>query len=138
VALATLLAMVLPMLVQPASVMAEFVQGPAVAPQLQAQSGPTDLTLTNTGPGHSVNGFIANASNPFNPATDPYPPSNPTSGWSTKNESFAGVILATPAGGPRDSLKLYCIDIDTSTSINYNYALGTWDNANVPRAGYVA
>ena len=134
--LAALVAVALPTLVQPASVAAEYVEGSAPAPLLQA--GPTDLTLTNTGPGHRVDGFIADASNPFNPANDPYPPSNPTTGWTEKDESFAGVILGTPAGGPNDSLKLYCIDIRTPTGISYDYSLGTWDTANVPRAGYVA
>ena len=35
-------------------------------------------------------------------------------------------------------MTLYCIDINTDTYIGNGYALGTWDDANVPNVGYVA
>ena len=100
----------------------------------------TELRLTSTGSGTSVNGFIAERSNPFDPVTDGYPTCGPTttcSGFASKNESFAGVIHALPIGGG-DELSLYCIDINTDTFIGYGYHLGTWDAATVPNVGYVA
>jgi Domain of unknown function (DUF5979)/Thioester domain len=97
----------------------------------------TQMTLTSTGAGHSVDGFIANADNPFDSATQPYPTTNPVSGFTPKNESFAGIINGTPTGGG-SNLELYCIDILTSTYIGFGYELGTWDSANVPNVGFVA
>ena len=88
----------------------------------------TDLVLTRTGPGTSVTGFIANTSNPFDPVGEGYPSANPPVGpatgpdWSTKDESFAGVIHAVPAGGGAE-LSLYCIDINTATYIGYRVRL---------------
>jgi hypothetical protein len=97
----------------------------------------TQLVLTATGPGQSVTGFIADSSNPFEPVIDGYPPSNPTTGFSPKNEDFAGVVYAQPPGGGTRE-KLYCIDINTGTFIDFGYLLGTWDAANVPNVGYEA
>jgi hypothetical protein len=96
----------------------------------------TQLTLSATGPGDSVTGFRANPSNPFDPATDPYPPVDPTDGFTASVEGFAGVIYATSSDGTPE--RLYCIDIGTNTWIGIGYVLGTWNEANVPHVGYVA
>ncbi|MGB8876510.1 MAG: hypothetical protein WCD11_09350, partial [Solirubrobacteraceae bacterium] len=95
------------------------------------------MRVTDWYPGQSVNGFIADPSNPFDPVADGYPAQNPTDGWSTKNEGFAGVIHGTPPGGGAP-LNLYCIDINTDTWGGIGYALGTWDASNVRNVGYVA
>ncbi len=95
------------------------------------------MTMTGVGPGQSVTGFVADASSPFEPVRDGYPPSNPTQGFTFKNESFAGIIHGTPVGGGKQ-LDLYCIDLSTTTSLGDGYALGTWDAANVPNVGYIA
>jgi Domain of unknown function (DUF5979)/Thioester domain len=95
------------------------------------------MTVTDWYPGQSVNGFIADPSNPFDPVADGYPADNPTTGWSAKDEGFAGVIHGTPTGGGAP-LNLYCIDINTDTWGGIGYALGTWDASNVKNVGYVA
>jgi TQXA domain-containing protein len=97
----------------------------------------TELTFTSLGPGQGVTGFIANASNPFDPVKDGYPASNPTSGFTPHNLGFAGILHGTPTGGGAQ-LSLYCIDIHTETNIGIGYELGTWDAATVPNVGYVA
>ena len=97
----------------------------------------TDLILRDLGSGQSVQGYIANPGNPFDPVADGYPVSNPGVGWRRQDESFAGVILGRPVGGGAD-LKLYCIDINTETRIGYGYFLGSWDASNVKNVGYVA
>ena len=96
----------------------------------------TEMTFTSLGPGHGVVGFIADASNPFDPLTG-YPPVNPPSGFTPLNEGFAGVIIGTPADGTAP-LSLYCIDIRTETRPGFGYELGSWSEASVPRVGYVA
>ena len=93
--------------------------------------------MSGTGPGQGVSGFVAKPSNPFDPVVDGYPASNPTAGFSPKDEGFAGIIHAHPPGGGAE-LSLYCIDINTLTYGGIGYALGTWDQAEVPNVGYVA
>ena len=93
--------------------------------------------MSGTGNGQGVTGFIANSNSSFDPATDAYPPSNPTVGFTPKNEGFAGIIHGTPTGGGA-TLELYCIDIETLTYNGIGYALGTWDAANVPNVGFVS
>ena len=95
------------------------------------------MVMSGTGPGQGVTGFIANPSNPFDPVLDGYPASNPTSGFTPKDEGFAGIIHGHPAGGGAD-LSLYCIDINTVTYSGIGYVLGTWDASGVPNVGYVA
>ena len=108
---------------------------PMASPQVR---GNTEMTVTSWSPGQGVAGFIADKDNPFDPATAPYPPSNPATGWTSKNESFAGVIHGTPTGGGTP-LNLYCIDINTDTTTGIGYELGNWDAGGVsPRVGYVA
>lgn len=97
----------------------------------------TQLTLSATGPGHRVTGFIANVDNPFDSATEPYPTTNPVTGFTPDNPSFAGIIEGTPTGGGQ-TLEMYCIDLRTDTFIGVGYRLGTWDSANVPNVGFVA
>jgi len=99
----------------------------------------TQLTITATGSGQAVQGFVAAPANPFDPATSPYPATNPSvgAGWSTHNVSFAGTIVAQPVSGGAQIL-LYCIDILTPTGIGYGYVYGTWYDGNVPNVGYVA
>ncbi len=103
----------------------------------QASTTSPEITMTGVGPGQAVTGFVADASNPFDPVVDGYPASNPTEGFTRKDEDFAGIIHGTPAGGGAQ-LDLYCIDIFTETSPGDGYALGTWDAANVPNVGYIA
>ena len=96
--------------------------------------------MSGTGAGQGVTGFIANPSNPFDPTTgypSGNPPTGPGSGWSSKDEGFAGIIYGSPVGGGA-ALRLYCIDIDTVTYNGIGYALDTWDAANVPNVGFVA
>jgi hypothetical protein len=109
---------------------------PAPPPRVRSTTN-TQLVLTDTGPGRSVTGFIADPGNTFDPATDPYPSANPPAGFSPRDESFAGVIYAQPPGGGNTE-RLYCIDIATNTYIGFGYQLGTWNEANVPKVGYVA
>lgn len=101
----------------------------------------TDLVINRLGSGQGVSGFLPNAANPFDPVTDGYPASNPStasgSGWRRVDEGFAGIIHTRPPGGGPE-LSLYCIDISTGTNVGYGYALGTWDAGNVPNVGYVA
>ena len=106
----------------------------AAPPALLA--GGTEMVMSGTGNGQGVVGFIANAGNPFDPATTPYPTTNPTTGFTPKNEGFAGIIHGRPTDGS-PTLDLYCIDINTITQNGITYALGTWDAANVPNVGFV-
>ena len=101
-----------------------------------ARGANTQLVLSSTGPGESVSGYIANPGSAFDP-TEGYPTEIPPPDFSSKDESFAGVIYGTPVGGGAE-ISLYCIDILTDTYIGNGYALGTWDEANVPNVGYVA
>ena len=106
------------------------------APKLQSNTD-TEMKMSGTGPGQAVTGFIANSNNPFDPVKDGYPSSNPTTGFTPKDEGFAGIIHGQPTDGSAQ-LNLYCIDILTSTYGGIGYALGTWDASNVPNVGYVA
>ena len=59
----------------------------------------SELVMTGTGPGQAVAGFIADPAFFFDPVAEPYPPSNPTTGFNPLNEPFAGIIHAEPPGG---------------------------------------
>src|SRR6476620_1952789 len=98
---------------------------------------PTQMRMTGTGSGQSVTGFIADTGNSFDPVTEGYPTGNPTTGFSPKNEGFAGIIFGTATDG-NTQLSLYCFDIYTNTSPGTNYALGTWNASNVPNVNCVA
>ncbi len=103
------------------------------------RSSSTEVVLSDTGPGQSVTGFIADPGSSFDPVKEGYPTTDPGpgSGFSRQDEGFAGVIFATPPGGGAD-LSLYCIDIRTDTWVGVGYGFGTWDAANVLNVGYVA
>lgn len=53
----------------------------------------TQLRLSSLGPGQGVSGFIADTGNPFNPVIDGYPDSDPTTGWSPRDEGFERIIV---------------------------------------------
>jgi Domain of unknown function (DUF5979)/Thioester domain len=110
---------------------------PGPPPLGQTRGSNTQLTLTGTGPGESVNGFIANLDSTWDSATEPYPSSVPAD-FSSQDEGFAGVIYGTPTGGANNSISLFCINIRTDTYIGNGYVLGTWDEASVTNVGYVA
>ena len=57
--------------------------------------------MSGEGPGRALNGFVPNADNPFDPVVDLYPPSNLTSGFTRRDEGFAGIIYGRPTGGLR-------------------------------------
>ncbi len=121
----------------PAAPAGATVEGPAppsVNPRISSNS---QMTLTGLPAGQAVTGFIADPSNPFDPVLDGYPAINPTTGFSPKDEGYAGVIQGTPVGGT-GTLNLYCFDINTDTWLGFGYVLGTWDAATVPNVGYVA
>jgi Domain of unknown function (DUF5979)/Thioester domain len=126
------------MLVQAAPAGAAFRHGtPRAGRNIRAG---TQLVLSGLGPGTNVSGFIADTTNPFDPAHTTYPSfpaGTPPSGFTSQNEDFAGIIHAKPPGGGAEE-SLYCIDIRTLTYIGYGYVLGTWDAANVPNVGFVA
>ena len=124
------------LLLQAASAGAVFHPGkpPGAPPQVRAN---TELVMSGTGAGQGVTGFIANSGSTFDPVHTAYPTSNPTTGFSPKDEGFAGIIHARPPGGGAE-LSLYCIDILTATYGGIGYSLGTWNAANVPNVDYVA
>ena len=93
--------------------------------------------MTDLGSGVSITGFIADRSNDCDRVEQGYPHSNPTEGFTPRDESFAGVIYARAPGGGAQ-LSLYCIDITTNTYIGFGYGFGTWDAASVPNVGYLA
>ena len=105
------------------------VPDPTLPSPPKAGAPPSEIVLSALGPGHGVTGLIGVGS-VSDPAV-PYPP--PTAGFIPLNESFAGVILASPG-----NLQMYCINILTPTGFNYGYNLGTWGDANVANVGFVA
>lgn len=116
---------------------AEAVVRPGPPPSRARVQGNTEMTVGDWFPGEGVTGFIANPDNPYDPVADGYPVSNPVSGFTPKDEGFAGVIHGNPTGGGK-TLNLYCIDINTDTWGGIGYALGTWNASNVRNVGYVA
>ncbi len=110
---------------------------PGGSPVRPVRGSNTEMVMSGLGPGRAVNGFVPDADNPFDPVVDPYPPSNPTTGFTRKDEGHAGIIYGRPIGGG-EQLNLYCIDLFTFTRIGIGYSYGTWDAANVPNVGYVA
>lgn len=98
--------------------------------------GNTEMTVGDWYPGQGVTGFIADADNSFDPVNG-YPASDPTTGFTPKDEGFAGVIHGRPIEGGA-TLNLYCIDINTDTWGGIGYALGSWGASNVKNVGYVA
>ena len=64
-------------LLQAASAGAVFRPGPPPGPPPQVRAN-TELVMSGTGNGQAVSGFIATASNTFDPVKDGYPTSNPS------------------------------------------------------------
>ena len=116
-----------------ASVALASIDPDAPAPILNR--GPSEIVLSALGPGTSVQGQIGPSGSVSDPSVA-YPP--PLTGFTPLNESFAGVIEATPPGGGPPTLQMYCINILTPTAVGYGYNLGTWSEANVNNVGYVA
>jgi Domain of unknown function (DUF5979)/Thioester domain len=106
-------------------------------PSRATTGGNTEMKVTDWFPGQGVTGFIANSGSTFDPVKDGYPSSNPTEGFTPKDEGFAGVIHGKPTDGS-PTLNLYCIDINTDTWGGIGYTLGTWNASGVPNVGYVA
>ena len=130
VAVATLVALVAP----PAGAVAV-----PTPPGASSRAGaPTQMRMSGVGNGQGVTGFIANPLYPFDPVTAGYPDGNPTTGFTPKDEGFAGIIFGTATDGSNTQLKLYCFDINTDTYNGINYVLGAWDASNVPNVNYVA
>ena len=99
----------------------------------------TDLTFTATGPGQGVTGYIATSASTFDPLTGyPAAANPPGPNFNALNEGFAGILLATSPGGTPNSIRLYCIDIETNTYTGIGYQQGTWSASNVANVGYVA
>jgi hypothetical protein len=96
----------------------------------------TEMTFTGLGPGQGVTGFVADATNSFDPVSG-YPTTNPGAGFTPLSEGFAGVIIGTPSDGSAP-IELFCIDLHTTTWPGLGYGFGEWSEANVPRVGYVA
>ena len=68
----------------------------------------TNLVLSGIGPGQGVTGWIGPVGSISNPA-NPYPTGDPPDpSFTSQDESFAGIILATPPGGG-SALEMYCI-----------------------------
>jgi Domain of unknown function (DUF5979)/Thioester domain len=113
------------------------VVGVRASPSRPTVRANTQMIVEGWTPGQSVTGFIATASSAFNPVTDPYPASDtPPDGFVSKDEGYAGLIQGRPAAGGA-TLNVYCIDINTDTTVNIGYVLGTWDESGVPNVGYI-
>ena len=107
---------------------------PELGAVVPVAGGQPDLIMSGTSFGQgNINGALAPSQ--FDPLAG-YPAAPPPLSV-PKNVGFAGLITATPVP-PGPTLLLYCIDINTPTSPGVRYELGTWDEATVPRVGYVA
>jgi len=135
IALTMIAAAAIAVLAAPAAWATPVPTPPGASPSAGA---PTQMRMSGTGSGQGVTGFIADAGNSFDPVTEGYPTGNPTTGFSPKNEGFAGVIFGTATDGSNTQLRLYCFDINTDTYPGINYILGSWNASNVPNVNYVA
>ncbi len=122
------------LLLNAASSDAVFHQG--APPAHPARGSNTELVVSGGGPGRAVNGFVPSPDNPFDPVTEDYPLTNPTTGF-TRLDATAEILYGRPTGS-REQLKLYCINVSAYTRQGIGYSHGTWDAANVPNMGYVA
>ncbi len=105
------------------------------APDPVLTRAPSEIVLSGLGPGTAVRGQIGPTGSVSDPSV-PYPP--PIAGFTPLDESFAGIILATPPEGGPPTLQMYCINILVPTATGYGYNLGTWSEANVNNIGFVA
>jgi hypothetical protein len=92
----------------------------------------TEATVTGTGAGLTVSGFVAPPG--FNPFAG-YPATIPP-GSTAHGPAFAGTITIEDRITGRTGLT-YCIDLNTATEVGVNYELGEWSEAHVPNLGYV-
>ncbi|MFL5926001.1 MAG: DUF5979 domain-containing protein [Gaiellaceae bacterium] len=117
------------------SASAKFLPGPGPIGRPRPAATP-EMTMSGTAEGHAVRGFAADADSTFDPVTNGYPGSDPTSGFTPLDADFAGIISGTGSTG--SPLRLYCIELHTDTWEGLGYDLGAWAEANVPHVGYVA
>lgn len=97
--------------------------------------GETVITMTGTAEGVAVRGNLPTDGSTSDPGSA-YPSAPPATHTEVKN-TFAGIITADEVGG-NASLRLYCIDIHTSTYPGIGYDQGSWDASGMPNLGYVA
>src|SRR3954453_16558892 len=106
---------------------AKFLPGPGPIGRPRPAATP-EMTMSGTAEGQAVRGFAADADSTFDPVTDGYPDSDPTSGFTPLDADFAGIISGTPSCG--SPLRLYCIELHTDTWEGLGYDLGAWAEAN--------
>ena len=94
------------------------------------------MVMASSVPARTVNGFIANAATTLDPQ-DPYPTSNPASGFTAQGPSYAGIIHGQPTDGSAAAQPLLHRH-QHQYDHGFGYGLGTWDAATVPNVGYVA
>ena len=89
--------------------------------------------------GHRSGQGVTGAIGPVGTSSDPSQPypAAPPSGFTGKDEGFAGIIHAQSVQ-TQEQLSLFCIDIRTDTYPGIGYENGTWDASNVPNVGYIA
>lgn len=97
--------------------------------------GETVITMTSTAEGVAVRGNLPTDGSTSDPGSA-YPSAPPATHTEVKN-TFAGIITADEVSG-NASLRLYCIDIHTSTYPGIGYDQGSWDASGMPNLGYVA
>lgn len=136
VCLVALLAMLLPQ----AHVVQAAVNSPSPGPAPAPASGPVllqpwDIIVTGWSQGQGVAGWIAQGSSTFDPTAQNYPSTVPPD-FDRRDEGYAGLIDARSYDG-KTTIQTYCIDILTPTTTGITYNLGTWDEASVPRVGYI-
>lgn len=105
------------------------------APGPTPGDGPnTEITMTGTAQGQAVSGALPSDAS-ISDASVAYPAA-PPSGHAPYNASFAGIITAQGTTGP--TLRMYCIDIHTTTYPGIGYENGSWQESGMPNLGYVA
>ncbi|PRI11400.1 hypothetical protein B4915_06045 [Leucobacter massiliensis] len=103
-------------------------RGPRIGPD-------TVLTMSGTAEGQNVTGFLPADSSVSDPS-EAYPATPPPTHTEPENV-FAGLITADEVGGEA-SIRLFCIDIRTSTYNGIGYVDGSWEESGMPNLGYVA
>src|SRR3954453_20429463 len=77
---------------------AKFLPGPGPIGRPRPAATP-EMTMRGTPEGRGVRRFAADADSTFDPVTDGYPDSDPTSGFTPLDADFAGIISGTPSSG---------------------------------------
>lgn len=101
--------------------------GPRIGPN-------TEITMTGTAEGQAVMGGLPVDGSTSDPGVA-YPAAPPDD-FTPYDAGFAGIITAEGTDG--SSLRLYCIDIHTSTYPGIGYENGSWEDSGMPNLGYVA